>query len=81
MQNPFLVEESADRIMSNLHNKVRHHYAEYNYNATYVLPHHRYLFTQRTLDQWLLHSYDSLTCWLQSIEEDKAILSFQEAHL
>jgi hypothetical protein len=64
-----------------LHNKVKTHYNEYHKNPSYVLPRHEHLFTQQSLDQRLLLSYDSINCWLLSVHEARHILEFQRCHL
>ncbi len=46
-----------------------------------MLPCHEHLFTQRSLDQCLQLSYDSINCWLRSVHEARYILEFQQRHL
>ncbi len=75
------VDEVVSTQMSLLHEKVTCFYNQYTKNPSYVLPHHEYLFTQCTLEYHLQMSYDSITCWLQSVEEARHILEFQQRHL
>jgi hypothetical protein len=65
------------RIMNNLHDQVRLHYQHFRDDQTYVLARHQILFTRRTLDQRLQHTYDHLRCWLRSVEEARQLLAFQ----
>jgi hypothetical protein len=67
--------------MESLHAQVRQHYQNYHSDHDYVLPRHQALFTHRTLEQRLRHSYDHLNCWLRSIDEARQTLTFQETHL
>jgi hypothetical protein len=41
----------------------------FNENQSFILQCHQYLFTDRTLDQHLFHSYDHISCWIRSVEE------------
>lgn len=75
------VDEAVSTQMSLLHEKVTSLYNKYTENPSYVLPRHEYLFTQRTLQYRLQMSYDSINCWLRSVEEARNILEFQERHL
>jgi hypothetical protein len=76
---------TVDNIVSTqmrlLHDKVEAHYNEYYENPSYVLPRHEHLFTQRSLDQRLQLSNDSINCWLRSVHEARHILEFQQRHL
>ncbi len=74
------MEENVHIIRSQLQEEMRAHYEAYNANDTYVLPRHSYLFTTRTLAQRMQFSHDHITCWLRSVQEARAILSFQQAH-
>jgi hypothetical protein len=49
--------------------KVRECYEAYQTNPTFILPHHQYLFTSRSLDQRLKLDIDSLNCWIRSVED------------
>jgi hypothetical protein len=69
-------DEAVSNQMSILHNNVRSLYQQYNDNPQFILPRHAYLFTQRTLEQRLNMSYDSITCWLRSVDESRMILTF-----
>jgi hypothetical protein len=75
------VDEAATNQMACLHDKVKFLYKQYEDNSSYVLPRHEYLFTQRPLDYRLAMSYDSITCWLRSVEEARLILDFQQQNL
>jgi hypothetical protein len=67
--------------MSVLHEKVINQYRQYQEVPSYILRRHEYLFTQRSLEYRLKMSYDSITCWLRSVEEACTILTFQQRHL
>jgi hypothetical protein len=54
-------EELAQVLLAALHDKILSHYDQYHTDEHYILPHHKYLFTHRTLDDRLHHSYDHLT--------------------
>jgi hypothetical protein len=75
------VEENVTIIQAQLHSEVSGHYTAYEANPNYVLPCHSYLFTSQTLAQRLQYSHDNIRCWLGSVDEAKAILSFQQARL
>lgn len=66
--------------MTTLHDKVKEHYQQLNNDHGYVLPRHQYLFSHRTLDQHLQHSYDNIQCWLCSVEA-RLMLSYHVQHL
>jgi hypothetical protein len=78
VNNCVTLEENVTIIRAQLHAEVSARYTAYEDNSGYVLPHHSYLFTQRSLDQRLQYSHDSIKCWLCSIEEARAILAFQQ---
>ncbi len=75
------VEENVNIIRAQLHSAVSDHYAASADNPDYVLPRHSYLFTTRTQAQRLQYSHDNIRCWLRSVNEARAILSFQQAQL
>ncbi len=75
------VEETVSAQLNLLHGKVTHHYNQYQESTAYVLPCHEYLFTQRSLEDCLKMSYDSITPWLRSVSEAHQILAFQQSHL
>jgi hypothetical protein len=55
-------EETAARLLNQLHEEIRHHYSLFTADNSYVLPRHSYLLLQRTLTQRLTMSYDYLKC-------------------
>jgi hypothetical protein len=67
--------------MSLLHDKVTYLYRQYTENSSYILPRHEHLFTQRSLENRLQMSYDSIQCWIRSGEDARHILDFQQHHL
>jgi hypothetical protein len=75
------VEETVSAQINLLHGKVAYHYNQYQENTAYVLPCYEYLFTQRSLEDRLKLSHDSITCWLRSVSEAHQILAFQQRHL
>jgi hypothetical protein len=75
------VEETVNNRMLELHEKVTAMYNKYTEDPSFVLPRHEYLFTQRTLQYRLQMSYDSIICWIRSVEEPRNILDFQERNL
>jgi hypothetical protein len=75
------VDKAVSTQLSILHNKVTYQYQQYQNISSYVLPRHEYLFTQRSLDYRLKMSYDSISCWLWSVEEACHILMTQQRHL
>lgn len=75
------VDDIVSTQMRLLHNKVKTHYNEYHRSPSCVLPRHEHLFTQRSLNQRLQLSYDSIKCWLRSVDEARNILEFQQCHL
>jgi len=72
-------EETAQRILSGLRDQVLQHYTRFNADNSYVLARHRYLFQSRTQDQRLSMSYDSLKCWLHSVDEARELQAFHIA--
>jgi hypothetical protein len=75
------VEETAHNRMLEVHTNVTDLYNKYTEDPSFVLPRHEYLFTQRTLQYRLQMSYDSIICWIRSVEEACNILDFQERNL
>jgi uncharacterized protein with HEPN domain len=75
------VEETVAIQLSVIHEKVTSLYRQYTEQPYYVLPWHEYLFTQRFLHYRLGMSYDSIKCWIRSVEEARHILEFQQKHL
>jgi len=71
-------EETAQRILSGLRDQVLQHYTRFNADNSYVLARHRYLFQSRTQYQRLSMSYDSLKCWLRSVDEAQEL---QASHI
>jgi hypothetical protein len=67
-------EEAAARLLQALHGEVKHLYETFTNNPAFLLPHHHYLFTNRTLEQRLRMPYDNITCWLRSVEDAKQAL-------
>jgi hypothetical protein len=74
-------DEAVSHQMSILHSKVRNLYQQYHEDHQIILPRHAYLFTHRSLEQCLNMSYDSITCWLRSVDESRMILATQLRHM
>lgn len=68
-------ETAATRILQDLYQQVRTLYEEYQSNPNIILSRHQHLFTSRTLNQRLQHSYDNITCWIRSVNEAKLALA------
>jgi hypothetical protein len=62
-------EEQANTLLKGLQTTTTDYYHQFQDNQSFLLPHHHYLFTDRTLEQCLHHSYDQLACWLRSVSE------------
>jgi hypothetical protein len=73
-----MVEEVVSTQLSALHDKVTQMYWQYQETPSCILPHHEYLFTKCSLEHRLKMSYDSITCWIRSVEEACTILEFQQ---
>jgi hypothetical protein len=72
-------EDAVRKIMQQLQDQVSYHYCQYENNSAHVLPCHDYLFEQQhPLDVRLQMSYETLKCWLRSIEEALSTLQFQD---
>jgi hypothetical protein len=74
-------EETAARLLRDLHEEVRQLYDTFQANPAFLLPRHHYLFTNRSLDQRLRMPYDNITCWLRSVEEAQQALNLHESIL
>ncbi len=74
-------QEQAQILLTTLHTQVSDHYRAFHNDNAYLLPHHHYLFTQRSLSACLKHFYVYTKCWLQSVDKARAILKFQLQHL
>jgi hypothetical protein len=75
------LEESVKIAMATLSEEVNNHYRAFKADTNYVLPCHEHLFTQRSLQQLLVLSYNCITCWVQSVKEARSILQLQGRHL
>jgi hypothetical protein len=75
------VEETASRQINQLHEKVKILYQNYQDEPSYILPRHEHLFNQHLLNYRLKQSYDAIMCWIHSVEEARAIMEVQQAHL
>jgi hypothetical protein len=75
------IEEAVCLQMATLHDKVRHHFAAFVENPSYVLQRHQFLFTQKPLEARLKMSYDSFQCWICSVDEARQVLQYHDAHL
>jgi hypothetical protein len=73
------IESQASILLGRLHLQVHQFYTDYTINPTIILPCYQHLFTDRTLEQCLNHSYDHLVCWLVSVEEAIAVCEHQMA--
>jgi hypothetical protein len=74
-------EETAARLLHELHEEVKHLYETFEANPAFLLPRHHYLFTNRSLDQRLRTPYDNITCLLCSVEEAQQALILHESIL
>jgi len=73
--NGTTVEEHAQHLISTLHTKATTYYAEYETMNHIVLAHHQYLFTTRSLEECLKASYDTLSSWICSLEDEATDIS------
>jgi hypothetical protein len=55
-------QEMADKIKKITTDKVKDYYNTYRSNPTLILSKYSYLFTSRTLTQWLKLDIDSMNC-------------------
>jgi hypothetical protein len=62
-----MVEEQAQKI----------YYIRFQENNSIILSIHHYLFTSRTIYQWLQYTFDALSAWGEAFQ----IVSFQDGHL
>jgi hypothetical protein len=63
------VEDQACIILEELHEKVWQYYSKFQDNPNFIPQSQHHLFTDRTLNQCLHHSYDPFLCWIRSMEE------------
>jgi hypothetical protein len=62
-------QEMADKIRSLAMTKATSLYSTYHNNPHFILPQHKYLFTNKTLAQRLSLDIDSLNYWIRSVED------------
>jgi ribonuclease HI len=64
-----------------LRETVTEYYTMFSGNPSFLLPRHHYLFTDRTLEQRLKHTYDHLSCWVRSVTEARQVLLHHDIRL
>jgi hypothetical protein len=73
------VEEQALRKLQSVRERITTFYNSYSENHKIVLPRHKYLFHNRTLEERLGASFDNMSAWIRSVEEAMLVLQHQEA--
>jgi hypothetical protein len=73
------IEETVRLQMATLHDKVQQHFAAFVENPSYVLQRHQ--LTQKPLEARLKMSYDSIQCWIRSVDEARQVLQHHDAPL
>jgi hypothetical protein len=62
-------QEMAAKIRKASANKVKEYYNTFKTTPTFILSHHKYLFTGCSLDQHLKLDIDSINCWMRYIDD------------
>jgi hypothetical protein len=71
-------QEIAAKIRSTLEDTARSLYRTFQTSPHFILPRHHYLFTSRSMAQRLRLDYDSLSCWIHSVEDAQQALLHHE---
>ncbi len=64
-----------------LRETVTEYYTTFLETPSFLLPRHHYLFTDRTLEQRLKHTYDHLSCCVRSVTEAHQVLLHHDMRL
>jgi hypothetical protein len=67
-------QEIATKIRGTLDDQARSFYNTFHTSPQFILPCHHYLFTSRSLEQRLRLDFDSLSCWIRSVEDAQQAL-------
>ncbi len=67
-------QEVAAKIRGTLDDQARSLYNTFHTSSHFILPRHHYLFTSRSLEQRLRLDFDSLSCWIRSVEDAQQAL-------
>jgi hypothetical protein len=71
-------KEQARVLQSSIHSQVTQLYCKFQDNPSFILARHQYLFETKTLAERPCMSYDSLSCWLRSVQKAVKVKDFQD---